>query len=1389
MKKTSPSVSVFVVFLFLCSLVTSSAVRGAEVARIGSQSYSTLTAAYAASVSGDVIKTLNTVMPDNGLNINSSVLGGGKNVSIKGGYQADFSETARTAFPTVITGTIIISSGTLKVDRLAIRSRQSQSISGFNPPATVTYGDTAITLAATATSGLPVTFKVVSGAAKVTGNLLTITGAGVIDIMASQAGNSSYNAAVDVHATITVSPASQNIIFSTLSTAYLGSSDVNPGATSNSGLQVSYASSNQLVATIINGQIHPVGVGQAVITATQAGNSNFQAATPVEQSLNVALPLSPVVSGALEGYWPLDGNWQDLTGRHNLISRGVDSFVSAPLVRQWNNSAYGPGSVTIGTGATNSAFSSVSEDNGITLEGWAWLENDSTSGVLFGFWAPDYNAPKMSLGVSGGHVWLELGGGNTGTTAKYTRIGDNTCWHHIALVLPKGFRTGIPYRVYIDGIKTEPVLLNSSATGGACLSGGATLSGSPFTIGMFDNSGGQMRVDEVRVWRRELADNELTVLSTPVSADSTCTNAPPPNWAPGPRFVPPLQPPVPVVDLGVHVLTDNTIAIVTDPNPWLRARIAVDSGPFLTAMEQNRQYVAVWTAAAHYNYAAKEVITHYRPPILSALSVAGHFTIAASGSVPTALPQGSLWPQVTREFRMRDFSGNNTEIHTDSAENVFYSYITLPFSMQAGETYHITDTWGNTTSFVFDLNQTVSWALKVNQVGYLADAARKYAYLGSWMGPAGALSATRFNGAPFELRRESDHTTAFTGVVTHRKDESVPLWNMAEAKWFTLSGEDVYELDFSTFTAPGRYYISVAGVGRSWSFEIGQNALGEAFYTHMRGLYHQRCAPLDVTYTPWSRGDLHHPMYQAAFPPLLEDYSDHSSDGWGFLDANGAYRYCGNWDCDQYAAPAATKTQEIIPGLQGGWHDAGDFDQPNSLHLYGVRDLVMSYLMFPDNFTDGQLNIPESGNGIPDIIDEAVWGMEIERLGQKADGRVGLWIINDGTAVSIDPGKDTTPYYLSLGTRNSSMKYAEYAALLARGLQRAGVTDKAALYLDSAKRAYAFATSTYDRYPRVSQAMKLLGNDVVWYEQPTIPVEYTLRALIQLWLASGDQTYYSALNTAQMADYFHAEALSLTWRTNAFELMDVALMPDKFPDNWGQMARDALISSADGWKQWMEADAYRRVWYRPNEGYFLANALGVAQHNHLRNLVAAWKLTNDASYRTAALLGMDWLQGANPQGRSYTTGLGKNYVTHPLHAPSDIDGVADPVPGITIYGVNSSVSWVAPFRVYGLFDPADPGMDFNGSALAQLPPPWNDTMMSSNSISSVLDSVIPFWRRIISMESANPLQMEFTVEETISQAAAVAGCLLGPGWMPSESLKNRQPKSASELRDSLWYQP
>jgi hypothetical protein len=163
----------------------------------------------------------------------------------------------------------------------------------FPNPGTQTYGVTPITLTATASSGLPVTYAVISGPATVVGSTLTITGGGVVIVQASQAGDASYSAATPVSDAFIVNPATQTITFPNPGMQTYGVSPITLTATASSGLPVTYAVTSG-PATVAGSTLTITGGGVVIVQASQAGNANYSAATPVSDTVLVD-PRSPRV--------------------------------------------------------------------------------------------------------------------------------------------------------------------------------------------------------------------------------------------------------------------------------------------------------------------------------------------------------------------------------------------------------------------------------------------------------------------------------------------------------------------------------------------------------------------------------------------------------------------------------------------------------------------------------------------------------------------------------------------------------------------------------------------------------------------------------------------------------------------------------------------------------------------------------------------------------------------------------------------------------------------------------------------------------------------------------------------------------------------------------------
>lgn len=245
-------------------------------------------------------KTGGTLTNDKVLGVTTLTLGGTLNVTATGDALAAGNSftlfTATTFAGSFATVNLPALGANLAWDTTALATTGTISIFStslpqtitFGPLAAKTFGDPTFALAATASSGLAVTYASSNPAvATIAGNIVTITGAGAATITASQAGDLAYAPAPDVLQSLTVAKATQSLSFAALPNHTYASGPFALAATASSGLAVSYASSNPAVATVSGNTVTITGAGTTTITASQDGNANFLAATSVGQSLTI----------------------------------------------------------------------------------------------------------------------------------------------------------------------------------------------------------------------------------------------------------------------------------------------------------------------------------------------------------------------------------------------------------------------------------------------------------------------------------------------------------------------------------------------------------------------------------------------------------------------------------------------------------------------------------------------------------------------------------------------------------------------------------------------------------------------------------------------------------------------------------------------------------------------------------------------------------------------------------------------------------------------------------------------------------------------------------------------------------------------------------------------
>jgi subtilisin family serine protease len=162
-----------------------------------------------------------------------------------------------------------------ELTRTVAIAKADQTIT-FAQPDDKTWGDADFALTATASSGLPVSFST-TGTCTVSGATAHITSAGSCAITASQAGDDNRNAAADVTRTVLIAKADQSITFDAIDDRVWGDPDFDISPSASSGLPVSLAATGS--CTVSGQTIHIVTVNTCTVTASQAGNVNYNPAS------------------------------------------------------------------------------------------------------------------------------------------------------------------------------------------------------------------------------------------------------------------------------------------------------------------------------------------------------------------------------------------------------------------------------------------------------------------------------------------------------------------------------------------------------------------------------------------------------------------------------------------------------------------------------------------------------------------------------------------------------------------------------------------------------------------------------------------------------------------------------------------------------------------------------------------------------------------------------------------------------------------------------------------------------------------------------------------------------------------------------------------------------
>jgi endoglucanase len=440
-----------------------------------------------------------------------------------------------------------------------------------------------------------------------------------------------------------------------------------------------------------------------------------------------------------------------------------------------------------------------------------------------------------------------------------------------------------------------------------------------------------------------------------------------------------------------------------------------------------------------------------------------------------------------------------------------------------------------------------------------------------------------------------------------------------------LDDQNLMLADFSAVEREGVYRLVIPGMDESPEFRVATSAFNWPFYCTARAMYLMRCGCA-------VEGEfLGHRFRQE--PCHIHD---------AYLDLAGG--------------PNGEQRKSV-----GGWHDAGDYNKYTLNGAFTGGMMLLAWEHFGDRLARLRLDIPESSNDVPDLLDEVRWELEWLLTMQVDDGRVHHKVSTLEFGGFVMPHEETERRYLS---HWSSAGTASFAAVMAKAARIYKPLDEpfARRCLAAAEKSYRFlAAHPNDHRPDLS-AFKTGA-----YESPD--ADDRLWAAAELYETTGQEAYRRDLE----------QRLRKLIHSNAPAFVDVDW-------DWGNVRNLGLFTYLLSQREGRDAalvDRVRRETVRAADS-IVATA---SAHPHGRtlgskyywgcngtvarqtiNLHVAHRLTGEAKYRSAMLEAINHLFGRNPFGRSYVTGLGDRPPQFPHDRRSGSDDVVPPWPGYLVGG-------------------------------------------------------------------------------------------------------------------------
>jgi endoglucanase len=444
------------------------------------------------------------------------------------------------------------------------------------------------------------------------------------------------------------------------------------------------------------------------------------------------------------------------------------------------------------------------------------------------------------------------------------------------------------------------------------------------------------------------------------------------------------------------------------------------------------------------------------------------------------------------------------------------------------------------------------------------------------------------------------------------------------------SGDAVHIADFSSFATAGKGYTLKVGKDVSHPFDIESDIYKKLKYDALAYFYHNRSGiEIKMPFAGdkrWTR-----PAGHIGVKPNLGDKS-----------------------VPCLASSGCTYSLDVTRG----WYDAGDHGKYVVNGGIAVWTLLNQYERAKylgssvADFGDGKLSIPEKGNKVPDLLDEARWEIDFMLKMQVPAGQPLAGMVHhkvhdvEWTALGLNPSDDPIKRFLWPPSTAATLNVAANAAQCARIWK---TLDKAyaAKCLTAAERAWTAALA----HPAELAGSGAIGggpyddknvNDDFYWAAAELFVTTKKEAYKAFLLKS---PYFKTVPTGSGDDGLNTP---MTWAdTAALGTITLAVVPNALPAPEIAAARKNVDAAADVFVDLIKGQGYRLPFKPGTKGYPWGSNSFVL--NNMLVMALAYDFTNDAKYLNGVNEGMNYILGRNPMDQSYVTGYGERPLENPHH--------------------------------------------------------------------------------------------------------------------------------------------